>query len=287
MSLLQTLSLAFCLWILGGTYCNVLAQKIEISPANSDRIVRVETALNHLTVIEVPETITTVAAGSPAFKIERRENKVFIQPLEEGESTNLFIWTAARRYSYELAPAGNVSAMHFAIDHRESASSIGEHSPAELKTESNESASDALLRSIPVRWQGSRPDENRVAVEFRDVLKLTDRWLIRYAVVNRSAESYPLRKPQIALMNSPASKFSLLPLSGAQLGPREASHVRSDDLQRLESIQAKTEADFVAPGREAIGVVGIAPLVENPTPSVLQFEFPADQRGRVLGMLVL
>ena len=39
MSLRQTLSLVFCLWILGILHCNVLAQKIEISPANPDRIV--------------------------------------------------------------------------------------------------------------------------------------------------------------------------------------------------------------------------------------------------------
>ncbi len=286
MSSLRTL-IPTLFWILGSIYCNVLAQKIEISRASPDRIIKVETALNHLTVIEVPEAITTVAAGSPAFKIERRENKVFIQPLEEGESTNLFIWTATHRYSYELAPAGNVGTMHFAIDHQENASAIGEQSLAEPKTESNEAASSALLRSIPVRWQGSRPNENRVAVEFRDVLKLKDRWLIRYAVVNRSAESYPLHKPRIALMNFPISKLSLLPLSRVQLGPREASHVRSNNQQTLDAIQAETEADFVAPGREAIGVIGIAPLVEDAKPSVLQFEFPADQRGRVTGMLVL
>jgi hypothetical protein len=141
--------------------------------------------------------------------------------------------------------------------------------------------------SIPVRWQGSRPDENRVAIEFRDVLKLDDRWLIRYAVVNRSALSYPLRRPQILLMNSPVSKLSLLPLSGAQLGPREASRVRADDRQRVTAIQVETEADFVAPGQEVIGVVGILPPLESVKPSVLQFEFPSDRRGRVLGMLVL
>lgn len=287
MNLLRTSIVATCVWILGIAHCTALAQKIEVSPANPDRIVRVETALNHLTVIEVPEAITTVATGSSAFKIERRENKVFVQPLEEGESTNLFIWTAAHRYSYELAPAGSVTAMHFAVDHKESASTASEDSPAEPKTESNEAASNALLRSIPVRWRGSRPDDNQVAVEFRDVLKLSDRWLIRYAVVNRSAEPYPLHKPRIALMNSPISKLSLLPLSGVQLGPREASHVRSDNQQRLDAMQAETEAEIVAPGQEAIGVVGIAPLVETVKPSVLQFEFPSDKRGRVTGMLVL
>ena len=58
------------------------AQKIEIQKPDRNQIVRVQTALNHLTVIEVGETVTTVAAGSPAFKIEWRENKVFVQPTE-------------------------------------------------------------------------------------------------------------------------------------------------------------------------------------------------------------
>jgi len=88
-------------------------------------------------------------------------------------------------------------------------------------------------------------------------------------------------------MNSPISKLSLLPLFGVQLGPREASHVRSDDQQSLNAIQSETGGDFVVPGREAIGVIGIAPLAETVKPSVLQFEFPSDKRGRVTGMLVL
>ena len=92
------------------------AQRIEVQKPDPNRIVRVQTALNHLTVIEVREPVITVAAGSPAFKIEWRENKVFIQPTEADVATNLFIWTASGRTSYELEPAGAVDEMHFAID---------------------------------------------------------------------------------------------------------------------------------------------------------------------------
>ena len=86
------------------------AQRIEVQKPDPNRIVRVQTALNHLTVIEVREPVITVAAGSPAFKIEWRENKVFIQPTEADVATNLFIWTASGRTSYELEPAGAVDA---------------------------------------------------------------------------------------------------------------------------------------------------------------------------------
>ena len=41
-----------------------LAQKVETTQPVRGRIIRVETALNHLTVIEVGEPVTMVAEGS-------------------------------------------------------------------------------------------------------------------------------------------------------------------------------------------------------------------------------
>src|SRR6266850_7372316 len=91
-------------------------QRIEKQYPDHGKVTRVETAMNHLTVIELAEPVTLAAAGSPLFKIERRDNKVFIQPLEEDASTNLFVWTASGRWSYELVPASSVEMMHFVID---------------------------------------------------------------------------------------------------------------------------------------------------------------------------
>ena len=93
------------------------AQKIETATPNRDRVVPIHTALDHLTVIEVGEPVVTVAAGSAAFKVEWRDNKVFIEPTEPGVSTNLFIWTASSRLNYELESAGEVGKMDFAIDY--------------------------------------------------------------------------------------------------------------------------------------------------------------------------
>src|SRR6266852_4752343 len=91
-------------------------QKIETQKPDRNKITRLGTTQNHLSVIELSEPVTQVAAGSSSFKIEWRENKVFIQPLEPDAATNLFIWTASGRLSYELVPAGSVEQMHFAID---------------------------------------------------------------------------------------------------------------------------------------------------------------------------
>jgi len=94
-----------------------IAQKLETQPLDNRKVIRVETAKDHLTVIEVADPVTMVAVGNTGvFTVERRENKVFIKPTEDGAQTNLFIWTSAGRYAYELLPAANVAQMHFAID---------------------------------------------------------------------------------------------------------------------------------------------------------------------------
>src|SRR5580658_10024030 len=76
------------------------------------QIRHIETSLNHLTILEFGESVTTLAVGDPdSFQIERHEDKVFVKPLQQGVSTNLFVWTGSRELSYELDPAGQLAAM--------------------------------------------------------------------------------------------------------------------------------------------------------------------------------
>jgi type IV secretory pathway VirB9-like protein len=79
------------------------AQRIETEKPDRQKVIRVETAPNHLGVIELNPS-TEVATGSSSFKVEWRGNKVFVQPLDPEATTNLFIWTASERLSYELVP---------------------------------------------------------------------------------------------------------------------------------------------------------------------------------------
>ena len=102
--------------VLATVFVPAVAQKIETEISDRTRIVHLKTALNHLTVIEVGEPVVQVAAGSPTFKVEWRENKVFVQPTEADAATNLFIWTANQRLNYELEPADSLTNMDFAVD---------------------------------------------------------------------------------------------------------------------------------------------------------------------------
>ena len=94
------------------------ADELKVSQPAPGEVIHVATALDHLTVLEFGEPVTMAAAGSPAFQIERHEDKVFIKPLKAGVSTDLFVWTASRRFAYELEPPGEVKNMNFAVDNR-------------------------------------------------------------------------------------------------------------------------------------------------------------------------
>ena len=91
-------------------------QTINTEKSNRTKVIRVQTLMNHLSIIELAEPVTEVAAGSSAYKVEWRGNKVFVQPLEPEATTNLFIWTASGRLSYELVAVSSAADAEFAID---------------------------------------------------------------------------------------------------------------------------------------------------------------------------
>ena len=265
------------------------AQKIETQKAERNRIVRVETALNHLTVIELGEPVTTVAGGSDAFKVEWRENKVFIQPQEPNVATNLFIWTQSGRLSYELAPAGEVERMHFAID----------QAPAEIAKAAAPVASptpevshqttvpiEMLLRGTPVRLAGAKPVRGQVDVRLTDLYHRDGQLFIRYAVRNTSGAVYDNGVPEVFTLISPRSSRSLYALSHTQLGQDYTSRLTSRGETPVEVVHSEVPTRTVKPGEETIGVVAIRPPVAD-GPIVLRFSFPADSSGPVSTTLVL
>src|SRR5579863_1228315 len=138
--------------VISATAVPVAGQKIERELSDRSQIIHLKTALNHLTVIELREPVTQVATGSPSFKVEWRENKVFVQPTEADAATNLFIWTASQRLNYELESAGSVATMDFAVDQKpvhdaEPVKPANTSSPAPASP----SITELLLAGKPVR----------------------------------------------------------------------------------------------------------------------------------------
>jgi len=252
--------------------------------------------MNHLTVIEVGEPVTTVAVGSPqSFKVERRDNKVFVQPLVESVSTNLFIWTASTRLNYELVPAiSDPEQMDFAIDYRQPQPQAQLTQPAQTQPVAPVSAvpGEMLLNSTPVRLVGTEPKAN-LGVLIRDVYRKQDEVFIRYSIENRSSQTFRTGEPTAVSLRGLKSDRSLWGFQNSQLGVDVASRLKSDGtpipvkIRRCEPGIAE-----VAAGGARIGVMALElPPANADTkkvqPTVLQIVFPVDRSGNLTATLVL
>jgi hypothetical protein len=269
------------------------AQKIETATPSRDRVVPIHTALDHLTVIEVGEPVVTVAAGSAAFKVEWRDNKVFIEPTEPGVSTNLFIWTASSRLNYELESAGEVGKMDFAIDYpkptppaakvtNSSGSHVGGGDPAAKSSEI-----EPMLGGRPVHSELVRPSGHGVDVFLKDLFEQNGTLFIRYQIRNNSNGVYVPGIPRVFALNGVHSSQTLVGRENSQLSEAEAQKLWAQKQMPLAILDGKLRSAQLAPGEETVGVVEVKLPSPSQKASVLRIDFSQDGRGPVAATLVL
>jgi hypothetical protein len=268
------------------------AQKIETEKSQRNRVIRLNTTVNHLSIIELAEPVTEVAAGSSWYKIEWRGNKVFVQPLEPEAATNLFIWTASGRLSYELTAVPSVADAEFAIDQEPGAETAKVAPPPQPaadsgSTEQAKLASELLLASHPVRLAGELK-RGRVQVLLKDVYRDNSRLYVRYLIRNEGRTAYQLACPDVFTLRSPRGPQSLYALAGSQLAG-DLARVTAEGQAPVQVVNAETRASTVLAGGAALGLVAfdIPSWSITSTPTVLRFAFPSDSVGEVTALLVL
>lgn len=273
--------ICLCFLAVAALSCPARAQKVELQKPDREQIIHVETSLNHLTVLEMSEPVITVAVGSTSFKVEWRENKVFIEPNDANVSTNLFVWTASGRFNYELDPAGGVPQMDFAIDQP----AVDPPSPVKTAVKAADpSPADVLMQAKPIRLYGSVPEKNHAALYLTDVLEHDGQIVIRYTIRNQTRKPYIPGAPQVATVNSARFRESLHSLADWQLGMDAASHLKSSGLTTVPITSQQLQASRIEPGQQVSGIITIP--AQN-TPTVLRFWFLADASGPVTATLVL
>lgn len=262
-------------------------QRIETQRPDRTFITRLGTTQNHLSVIELGEPITQVAAGSSSFKIEWRENKVFIQPLEPDAVTNLFIWTASGRLSYELVPAASVEEMHFAIDPVPQAPPPKEVTRQAIPIPEPAIPPAMLMESVPIKMLGSSRSGPKVQIVLQDVYQKQGVVYLRYAIVNGSRSIYLPGTPEVFRLNSPRAGQSLIPLANSQLGKDYSLKWKGE--ARVHVTHNEFQSAVVAPGQIAHGVTAFELPAEwqAGVRTVLRLRFPADATGNVTAILVL
>ena len=262
-------------------------QRVEVEKPDRGKIIHVQTALNHLTVLEMSEPVSTVAVGSPVFKVEWRENKVFIEPTEPEVATNLFVWTLSGRFNYELDPAGVVPNMIFAIDQPLPDPPKVTAVANRASEPTDPSPADVLIQAKPVRLHGSISEKNRIAVYLTDSLERDGQLFIRYTIRNETKKAYIPGKPQAVALNAPHYGESLYALANSQLSPDATARLKCSGEAPLEITKSEMRFSRIEPGQETTGIVAIK-LPTAPTgPTVLQLTFLAGPKGMVNATLVL
>ena len=248
-----------------------LAQKVETETIDRKQIIHLKTALDHLTVIELGESVLQVASGSPSFKVEWRENKVFIQPTEADARTNLFIWTATQRLNYELEPAGSVADIDFAIDQ------VPIHPSPVISSDATPQAtapniSDLLLEAQPVRLRSKQHASKPVEIYINDLYEKDGHLLVRYTVFNNGHVAYSLAFPKVFQLDGVRSVQSLYGLVNTQLSDAQASKLKIKHRVPLTILKQELQSQTIAPGATATGIVSLK-VASTSEPTVLSFQF--------------
>jgi hypothetical protein len=252
---------------------------------SQSQIRHIETSLNHLTVLEFGESVTTLAIADPdSFQVERHDDKVFVKPLREGVSTNLFVWTASRELSYELDPAGQLSAMDVLVrtvpppNPHTSAQAAAEPSDAEIRKIASLVLTQAMMGVEDIAHDADKHPADRVEVTLDQVFRAKDRIYIRYSVANQTKAPFRLTTPDVSAPLPTEQPVSLVSLRDHQITSRTFAAFKVKQGSNLPVMQAESVTRDLAPGEKTTGVISIgsSPATE---PQIYQLSFGADQNG--------
>ena len=269
------------------------AQNIVHQTVYSDRVTQIHTALDHISIIALPEKITRVAAGSQAMQIEWHGNDVFIKPLQSGQATDLMVWTEHQFSTYELEAPGDVKQMTFVLDETTSPVPHGSGTAAAVDPTTKkigqitESAiGSALLHVTPIVPRGVRPQKGHVNVCIKDVVRDGDGLYVHFAVTNNSALPYRVLSPTVFEI-APQQSADLLPsMKDEQISDKAVSQFQSNQTAQVMVRRTDIPQKDISPGASAEGVVEIQPE-DMQKPGVYEFVFGGDGDHSIKAMAVL
>jgi hypothetical protein len=249
---------------------------------SQNQIQHVETSLNHLTVLEFGEPVSTIAlADTDSFRVEHHDDKVFIEPLREGVATNLFIWTESRQLTYELDPAGQLATMDVLIrtepapkSHSVAPASV-EPSDAEIRKMAWLVLAQAMMGVQDIARDGHRSVPDRVEVDLEQVYRAKDQLYIRYSITNQTKEPFRLTTPDVSAPLPTQLPIALLSLRNHQLSTQTFDAFKTKPGNSFTVVQTESVSRDLAPGQKTTGVLSIGSTQRNP-PQLLQLSFGSD-----------
>jgi hypothetical protein len=261
---------------------------------NFNQIPHIQTALNHLTVIELGEPVLKVEiADRVAFEVERYNDQVSLTPLKSDVATNLFIWTSTREISYEIDPAGDVSKMNVVIrntppqPHASIAStSKPEPNEEQMQKVASLALTQGLMGSKDIAQASRKSPIDGVFVALEQVYRGSDQVYIRYSITNLSKVPFRLTTPDVSQPEPTQEPISIVSLRDHQLSAQTFASFKVKPGTAVPVATAESQEKDLAPGRRTTGVISIRGA-QSSLPQIYQLHFGSDQNHPVTAEAVL
>ena len=277
---------------LGGSMA--FAQSIVRQPVNTNGVTPVHTALDHISILSLPEKITRVAAGSDAMQIEWHDNNVFIKPLKAGQSTNLMVWTEHQMSTYELEAPGDVKEMSFLIDEtatplpqKQKEREAAEAASLEEKQRITDSViGSTLLAASSVISREIQPAKDYVSVQIKEVVRSENSLYVRFAVTNSGPFPYRVISPNVFAITPTKNEQLVGALRNTQISDKTAYQFQASQTAQVQVRGTALPKQDVAPGATVEGVLALD-RPESQQAGVYQFVFGNDGTHRIQATAVL
>jgi hypothetical protein len=241
------------------------------------RVTRVATALNHVSIIQLPEPILSAAIGSDGIRMEWHDNRVLIQPLKPGVTTNLFVWTARTRTSYEILPAGDAAHMSYLIDEVFPSPPLPPPGPSaeEVQKATDTLVSHALLSTHNIDRK-VRVRKHHVSIQIHTITEDDRSYYVHLSALNQSARPYRIGELRVDFIQpifstAPPEKHLYSQISDGVL----------DSFGMYSSHPLQTHGSTLAvhdllPGHDIYWVVAISKPAK--TPGIFRFYFQTETK---------
>src|SRR5215469_15830148 len=253
---------------------NISAQSASQTPA-----VHLATAMDHITVLEFGEPVTQAAVGSSSFNVEWRANKVLIKPLKQDASTDLFVWTASRRFTYELDPPGEARNMNYAVDNLTpvNRSTTTTSTDAQMAEIADMVLTRTLLGADRIDSSAIKDHRDSVAVRVENVFQSANGLYVRYSITNLTAHPYHMQKPSVTQLTALRSGVSLLGLEKTQLDAGILHSIHGANRNSLAVTSSQIAKEEIGPGETTRGVIVLRQQFTPPTVLELAFTDAGDR----------
>jgi hypothetical protein len=267
--IMNPLRVVFCL-------CSVLSfaqtQNYTHPMDSTGGVTHVHTALGHVSLLEFKEPVTAAAAGSKNFHIERFNNKVLITPSKAGVSTNLFVWTASQRFSYELDAPEETTSMTLAID-----APAPEHQPSiDIEQQQTRLLTQMLLVNgmsglRHIDSTSIKSGKDAVLVRVEGVFQTRDTLYIYFTIDNQSKQPFRMSQPAIYRLESTHSAVSSWSFVNRQIDSNLSARLNFTKFVSVPISYAEFQPGDIVAGARKAGVIAVQLAAVSPTVLTLVF----------------